>query len=370
MTSSPSCATVEKGRHVPVTEVDAITARPWRSPNRPERVLAIRLQALGDTVLTLPYLSALRRRLPGARLDFLTRREVADIPTRLTLFDEVVELGGGRTRRWQMLGALALLPRLLAQRYDVVIDLQRSDVSRIVRMLLRPAAWSEFDRFSPRLAGERTRATIEAIGLGPLDVRPDLILGADPDSADRLHAGGWDGMSSIVVLNPAGAFPGRSWPLDSWARFAETWSKVDPDAVQFVVLGLPALGAKARYLAECLGDRLVDLSGRTSSGQAFAVIRHASLVVSEDSGLMHMAWVAGVPTLGLFGASRAGWSRPHGSYAGCVRACVRPDGACIDGRCREAPPSCLEGVSPELVVERARDVVSSGVRQRRIDPEP
>lgn len=51
---------------------DPINARPWRGPKSPARVLAIGLQAMGDTGLTLPYLQALRRILPDATLDFLT----------------------------------------------------------------------------------------------------------------------------------------------------------------------------------------------------------------------------------------------------------------------------------------------------------
>ncbi|HSR43189.1 MAG TPA: hypothetical protein VLL48_13470, partial [Longimicrobiales bacterium] len=154
-----------------------MAARPWRREDPPARVLAIRLHALGDTVLTLPYLHAVRRLLgPDVTLDFLTREEVADIPRSVVLFDRVYAIGGGRNSRAQALSAAALLPRLWLSRYQVVLDLQRSRLSRAVRMALAPGAWSEFDRFSPRLAGERTRATIEAAGLGPLDVRADLEL--------------------------------------------------------------------------------------------------------------------------------------------------------------------------------------------------
>ena len=167
-------------------EAESINAKPWdstgptgptrptRPPGPPARILAVRLQAFGDTVLTLPYLQALRRMLPGTSLDFLTRSEVAELPRELVLFDHVFEIRGGRDPRRQLVSALALVPRLWARRYDAVIDLQRNRVSRVVRRLLHPRSWSEFDRFSPMLAGERTRRTIEALGFGSLHVRPDL----------------------------------------------------------------------------------------------------------------------------------------------------------------------------------------------------
>lgn len=341
--------------HTRPTDSASIDAKPWRGPRPPERVLAIRLHAHGDTILTLPYLSALRRRRPNATLDFLTRREVSAIPRSISLFDRVFAFGGGRDPRRQLLSVLPLIPRLWLRRYDVIVDLQCSRVSRIVRILLHPPSWSEFDRFSPRLAGERTRTTIEAAGLGPLDVYPDIVLRHGDTGPETLRDAGWDGASELIVLNPAGTFAGRRWPLDSYVRFAELWlARVSP-ATQFAVLGLPSRIPEAHYLKERLGARLVNLVGRTSPAEAFALLRRARLVLSEDSGLMHMAWVAGSPTLALFGASRSSWARPHGNYSECLRACRRADGECIEAaRCLAAPPECLDRLSPEVVVERAR----------------
>lgn len=337
---------------------ETVDARPWRGPDLPTRVLAIRLQALGDTVLTLPYLNAVRRLLPDhATLDFLTREEVAGIPKSLDLFDRVFEIGGGRSARWQAVGAVALLPRLWLRRYQVVVDLQRNRVSRLVRKALRPRAWSEFDRFSPRLAGERTRRTLGAAGLAPPEVRPDLRLRRPRAGLETLREAGWDGAGELVVLNPAGAFPGRRWPLASYVRFAELWNEGRSPPARFLVLGLPSLAREAHRLKDRLGPGLVDLVGRTSAAEAFALLRRATLVLSEDSGLMHMAWVAGVPTFGLFGASRGVWARPHGSYTDWEGTCERPDGTCLDGRCRRGAPTCLDRLPPEVVVERARALV-------------
>ena len=222
-----------------------------------------------------------------------------------------------------------------------------------MRTVLRPTSWSEFDRFSPALAGERTRATIEATGLGALVVYP--VLSPEVDSAlEKLRDAGWDGASDLVVLNPAGAFPGRAWPPESYARFAELWGARSEAPPQFLLLGLPRLHATAAFLRSHLGDRLIDLVGRTTLSEAFALIGRTVLVVSEDSGLMHMAWVTGVTTVALFGASRSEWASPHGNYSECVNACALADGICMDGTCRQGPPPCLAELSPGAVLERAQ----------------
>ena len=346
-----------------------IRARPWRGAGPPARILAIRLQALGDTVLTLPYLSALRHALPHTTLDFLTRREVADIPRNIVLFDRVFEIRGGRDRR-QLLHAATLLPRLVSRRYNVVIDLQHNRLSRTVRLLSNARAWSEFDRFSPIPARERTRATIEAIGLGSLEVYPDLVPRSNLDTDDKLRGAGWDGTSQLIVLNPAGAFPGRCWPLNAYLRFAALWLEHQADS-QFLVLALPGLAGKSRYLKERLGARLVDLTGSVSVYESFLLSRRAALVLSEDSGLMHIAWAAGAPTLALFTASRSDWARPLGSYTDSLRVCRQAEGVCVvDGLCRMRPPAgCLEELSAETVFERARELVRRAAAQpRRIHP--
>jgi ADP-heptose:LPS heptosyltransferase len=186
------------------------------------RVLAIRLQAMGDVVITLPYLNSLKNRLPGAELDLLTREETAGIPRSLDLFSRIFAIGGGRSFKRQCLSTALLLPRLLARSYDAVLDLQNSEISRSVTKVLRPERRSLFDRTSPMPAGERTRIAVEAAGLGPVSLDTALPLRNGGRVSNLLRESGWLPEDRLVVLNPAGAFPSRNWPLTSYVRFART----------------------------------------------------------------------------------------------------------------------------------------------------
>ena len=123
---------------------------------------------MGDVTITLPYVAALRRMMPDARLDFLTNKESADIPGQISSIDSVYAIGGGRNRHLQFIAAATHLPRLLFNRYDVVADLQNSSLSRRITKALRPEAWSYFDRFSPIAAGARTQRCLEQLDLGPI----------------------------------------------------------------------------------------------------------------------------------------------------------------------------------------------------------
>jgi ADP-heptose:LPS heptosyltransferase len=114
-----------------------VLSKPWKRSSPPEKILVMRFQALGDTVITLPYLADLRRQYPTIRIDFLTRKEVAQIPANIELFDRVIRIGGKRNLKIQLLLLILRLPWMWLQQYDAVIDLQNHKLSRFVRIALR-----------------------------------------------------------------------------------------------------------------------------------------------------------------------------------------------------------------------------------------
>ena len=329
----------------------AQSSRPWRADGPPASILAIRMQALGDVVITLPYLRALRRLFPDSAIDFVTRREDEEIPRAVQLFRFVDSLGGGRSERGQLLRTPKLVARLLTRRYDVVLDLQNNRVSRVLRRALAPRAWAAFDRESLQNAGNRTRQTIEAAGFRLGRVEAGLPLTDAALGLDVLRLAGWDPSRELVVLSPAGAFPSRHWPIDRYACFADLWRQRGP--AQFLILGRPSLRDRTQALTEAIAGHVLDLVGKTTPSQALAIVQRASLVVTEDCGLMHMAWVSGVPTLALFGSSRHMWSAPLGDHTLCLHSGDLECGACMEETCRYGDVHCLTRYSAEFVVEQA-----------------
>ncbi len=334
---------------------ESIHAVPWSGAADPQKVLAIRFQALGDTVITFPYLQALRAVWPSTEFHFLTREEFSELPCRMTMFTAVHTIGGGRNRARQFGNAMRLVPRLRKEHFDVVIDLQRNSLSRLLRRLLRPKSFSEFDRFSLNSAGDRTRRTIDNLSARPLPQSlPRLDLSEDPRPLSILREAGYRDSGKLVVLNPAGSFVTRSWPLDHFLGFANTWiASVDAKA-QFLILGTDVIRDKAACLKEKLGNRIINLVGKTSTFEAFVILQYAGLVVSEDSGLMHMAWVAGVPVVALFGSTKSVWSRPLGQWSVCLNSSDLECGECLQPTCRFGDVRCLSRYSAEFIVETAK----------------
>jgi len=332
-----------------------IPARKWRLDTLPRRILAIRLQAMGDLVITLPYLQQLRDILPpGTRIDLLTRAEVAAIPCELDLFDKVYIIGGGRSTKRQLLHTSLLLPRLWARRYQVVIDLQNNIISHIARKSLFPRAWSVFDRFSPIPAGESTRLTIAATGLPAHEsiLRHGFRLRNEAAARDLLKAHGWNEQKDLVVLNPAGAFPTRNWSLDNYIAFARLWLQWRP-STQFLLLGTAFIASQSTILTHSLSPHVINMIGKTSPSQAFAILQQAFFVLSEDSGLMHMAWVSGIPTLALFGSTRNDRARPLGAHTRLLDSSDLACGNCMLRECAFGDTHCLSRYTPEMVFQHA-----------------
>lgn len=330
--------------------------KPWKSLNPPTKILVMRFQALGDTIITLPYLQSLRNRHPSIEIHFLTREEVSQIPRSLQLFDKVITIGGGRNAKIQFILSLLKLPAMWLQNYDAVIDLQNHKISKAIRRLLMAKAWTEFDRDSPISAGERTRKTIESIWSWEISLDTRLVLKDNYATTALLEKNGYNGDNDLVVLNPAGYCSSRNWPLENYFGFAQQWLKRNP-LTQFVLLLLPNQKSKADYLKGKLGDHCLDLTGQANQVEAFAILQKCKFVLSEDSGLMHMAWVQGIPTLALFSSSRKDWSSPQGAWSDCLDSSDLECGPCSLEVCKFNDNRCLTRYDPEVLIDKALELL-------------
>lgn len=325
--------------------------RPWRNPNFPRKVLAIRFQALGDTVLTLPYLQSLKRQYPEIELHFITRQEVSEIPRNINVFDKVLSVSGGRNARLQFLFVLSKLPYLIWQSYDVVLDLQNNRISILLRKMLRVKAWAELDKYSPLPCGERMGMAIEALGIWKIKLDTNFKLSINIEQL--LIANNWKKDHDLVLLNPAGCFSSRSWPLSNYVEFANLWIEHINARTQFLLLLLPEFKEKADFIAASLKEKCINLTGKANQLEAFAIIQKSKFVLSEDSGLMHMAWIQKIPTLALFSSSRKDWSAPQGIWSTCLDSSDMECGPCMKEICTYGDNRCLTRYTPEIVLARA-----------------
>ncbi len=335
------------------------SSKPWRAPNDPARILLIRLHAIGDVALMLPAAAGLRRQLPNATIDILSTAEPSGLLEAYTMFNRVIAAPAARNPWQRMKNSIERAVLSGEERYDVIIDLQRNWSTRLQRRLLRPRAWSEFDRFGPRSASERTLETFHRAGFEGLvpAFRPAIRHDIRDSARSLLLANGWDGATPLIVLNPAGLWITRNWPVANYVTLARIW--LERGAVQFLLIGTSErLGEAGRYFRAQLGDAAINLVGRTSLAEAAGILLYVTAVVSEDSGLLHLAWASGLPSLAILGSSNHAWVAPSGMHGGSLDSRDLPCGACMQPECRYGDVHCLTRFTPERVLDSALSLMS------------
>jgi ADP-heptose:LPS heptosyltransferase len=282
------------------------------------------------------------------------REEVESIPKSLILFDNIYSIRGGRSSKKQLAYLLLMIPKLIKNQYDVVIDLQNNKISKIARKLLFPVSWVQFDRSSSNHATERYRRTLAASGF----LQPELCYQyhfIDPSAGlNKLVNAGWNQTDNLVLINPAGAFETRNWPLDNYISYCNLFLKEISPNTKFLIMGLPSLSTKAAYLKLKLGDALIDLTGKTTPAEAFHIIQKLFFVLSEDGALMHMSYLSKIPTICMIGSVRKDWTDPCLPHTFCFNSNDLPCGNCMQATCALGNNLCMIRVLPEMVIEQSK----------------
>jgi heptosyltransferase I len=336
------------------------------------RLLVVRMSALGDIVHALPVLQALRCELPGARVDWLADRRYAEILNYVEGLSTVVIGRPGLARAVTTLRAAA---------YDVAIDLQGllksaamarlSGASRVIgfarEALREPAAAWFYDDAAPVPAGAHVIAKNLSI-LSLLNVSASkpyrFGLNAPPSAiADQLARDAeQQRLRGIALINP-----GAAWPNKRWAppRFGVVAAHVrEAHGLLPVVLWGNGERALADAVVESAGGVAVR-APETTLADLLALCRRAALMVSGDTGPLHIAAAMGTPVVGLYGPT---WPERNGPWAAddvvvsraeaCEchhkRQCRRDRGASADSR------MCLNEISADEAIRAVdRRVVTS-----------
>ena len=266
------------------------------------KILIVRLGALGDIVHTVPAAAALRRGLPSAQIDWLVderHREAVDlvhgIDTRIA-----VDPSG----KWRELPAI--VRRLRATHYDAALDFQGLLKSAVLARLSGAVRVAGFSRHALR---ERTAAVFYTEHRGVprgqhvigKNLRLASVLGVDvsdvafPFDVPRQQPA-VDG--PYAILNPGAAWPNKRWPPGCFGEIA-SWLR-DRHGLPSLVLWGPAEGDLARAVAEASGGAARP-APPTRIGDVLALARGARLMVSGDTGPLHLAAAVGTPIVGLYG---------------------------------------------------------------------
>ena len=283
-------------------------------------VLAIKLGALGDFIQALGPIAAIRRHHVGARIDLLTTAPFAALGEACPHIDRV--LVDARPAAFDVGGWLALRRSLRNGNYGRVYDLQTSDRTGWYFRLMGPGRpeWSGIARGCSHPHANPNRDAMHTLDRQAEQLRAAGIAHVPaPDiSWARAELARFRLAPRYVLVVPGGSAhrPAKRWPLDRYAALARDLAI---RGLQPVVIG----GEAERPLGQKIAARstgAIDLTGRTSLIELCAIARGAAAAVGNDSGPMHVAAAAGVPSVVLFSAeSDPKLCAPRGPHVAVLR---------------------------------------------------
>ena len=175
----------------------------------------------------------------------------------------------------------------------------------------------------------------------------------DHEEVDRLlsRSGVMPG-TSWVAMNVSARWPTKRWPTASFAEVADRLRQEGWGAV--VMIGGPDERTDVAAVSAMMKTPAIDLAGATTVGLLPALLSKASLLMTNDSGPMHIAAAVGTPVVALFGPTSAVRTGPYGVGHAVLTGKV-PCSPCFSRTCHNTQPlECLQTVSPEQVMAAAR----------------
>jgi len=337
------------------------------------------MSALGDIVHALPVLAALRRHWPAARVDWIVDEAYASILSLAEGLNQrvivrarasresagAIAFGGG-------MGYVAAVRYLRAQRYDAALDLQGLIKSAVWARLSGAARVIGFDRAHLRepMAAAFYSETVTPVD-GPHVIEKNMSILralAAPSSRIELPLHPVAGAATVAaiataggpgryaVLNPGAAWPNKRWPAERFGALA---------AQLHARTGLPTMvtwGPSERDLAErvvAASEGAATPAPPTAIADLAVIMRDAALVVSGDTGPLHIAAAMGTPLVGLYGPT---WPERNGPWDTDDQVISRA-GACVCHHKRQ----CLRGAP--CINEIAVDEVLSAAERRLLAAE-
>lgn len=307
-----------------VQRLERRKGRPQEEPNGIQKILLMKYFGMGSLILASPMVRALKRTYPDARIDLLTIEQNRALSDILPIFDRLyaIDTHSLLSVLRSMFSALRLIRR---EKYDVVIDAEFfSRFSGLVSYFARPRysvgfylpeiwrgnflthpvhfnyyrhAIVTFMALAKRLGVESTDYQLEPLAISAKvenDVRSKLeMIGVMPGR--RLVC---------VNVNTGPLSPERRWPEANFAKLIRSILSDFPD-VTILLIGAPSdvpAVAKMCSLLDCEDrERLLNVAGKFSLEEFCSLLRKSELLITNDSGPLHIAEALGVPTISFFG---------------------------------------------------------------------
>jgi len=343
---------------------------------RYKRILIVRTDRIGDVVLSTPVIKVLREHFPSSFIAMMVAPYTREIVEGNPYLDQVIVFDKDRAQRgfWSMLAFSRYLARLS---FDVAIVLHPTLRVHLLMFLAGIGERIGYDRKGayfltqalPHKKQEGTKHEAEynfdllkALEIG--DVSQELYMPLKQESdefvADFLMRLGVGQKDRLVAVNPAASCPSKLWPVQKFAGLIDRIQK--ELGIKVIVVADAAHRAVSEQIFNLVRTRPLDGSGQFSLSQLASLFRCCDLLISNDSGPVHIAVAVGTPVVSIFGRNQAGLSPRRWGPIGPRNVVVhnpQPCFPCLAHDCRKGF-ACLDSIGIEEVMGHARRILREG----------
>lgn len=318
------------------------------------KILIIRLSSFGDIVQAMASLAALRRRFPAARIDWLVRSDNKSILSCSTNIETIWSFD----RKDGLKGLIALAKRLRAENYTHVYDAHSNLRSRIVCSFLHPPHFARrgkdrlkrmllfkfgVNKFSWPFKGMQSFS--DPLKIWGVETTTEMFdtfqfTNEQKSKVDELLPQG-----GFISLVPSAAWPMKRWPLEHWKKLVELCMDK-----KLILLGGPD-DDFLEEIKQIAPEKVTNLAGKLSLAESCYVVSKSQLVVSADTGLLHVADLLGVKALALIGPTAFGFPTNKQVKVLDVELGCRPCTKDGSGKCIQSVyQKCMVDITPERVI--------------------
>ena len=349
----------------------------------PKSILIIKLSAIGDVVHTLPFLEVIRENFPKARIDWVVEEASSQIIEGHRAIDHVIvshrtswqkQLFSGRESLAALIGIRRFLRELRAETYDLVIDLQGLLKSAVLLGLSRgrrkvgPSWGKEGSRLflteppffvdADLHAVEKYLKAAEYLECDRTSWKGDIpIREADKRTITKLlHDNEVEG-KVLVAINPMAKWTTKLWETEKFSALADRLQK--ELSCQVVFTGSKQDREEINGIIRRMDEKPWNLTGQTHLKELAYLYSRCQLLISTDTGPMHIAASMGCPVVALFGPTAPWRTGPYGSGHTVIRqemACS----PCLKKKCEVL--GCMKDITVDRVfgaVEQQLDLLRS-----------
>ncbi|MFC1590833.1 lipopolysaccharide heptosyltransferase II, partial [Candidatus Omnitrophota bacterium] len=287
----------------------------------PKKILVIRLDRIGDCMLSVPAIRAVKKAHPESHLAVMVKPQCRDIVSGSPFIDEVILYDKDGYQKGVLQTAM-LIAKIRRMRFDLAVILHPTARSHIIPFLAGIPVRAGYDRKMGALLTLKVRHDKQLGSMHEIDYALDLVrhIGCkdtdrrlampENEASDRkvrdVFAGAGIGDRPLIVIHPAASCPSKRWPAE---RFAEAADKlISAFGAAIVIVSGKSESSFGDAVAGSVKGKVLNLSGETSVGELASLLRRSKLLISCDSGPVHIACAVGTPVVAIFGRSDKGLS--------------------------------------------------------------